>query len=86
MTRQKYRVPRGSALTARELQILQFAATGLSNGRIGDRLGLSEDTIKTHMRHAYQRLGARDRAHAVFLGCRAGLLNPADARASGEAS
>jgi DNA-binding NarL/FixJ family response regulator len=47
---------------------------GHSNSEIGRELYLSEDTVKTHARKLFQKLGARDRAHAVALGLREYLL------------
>jgi len=61
-------------LTERELQILRGMTRGLSNGEIGRKLFLSEDTVKTHARRLFLRLGAHDRAHAVGLGLRNGLV------------
>ena len=46
---------------------------GHSNILIGRGLFLSEDTVKTHAHRLFVKLGARDRAHAVALGLRAGL-------------
>ena len=43
---------------------------GRSNAEIGRSLYLSEDTVKTHARRLFSKLGARDRAHAVALGMR----------------
>jgi len=64
----------GAAPTERELQILRGMSQGRSNGGIGRDLFLSEDTVKTHARRLFDKLGARDRAHAVALGLRHGLL------------
>lgn len=64
----------GDPLTARELGILQHVAVGASNAMIGRRLSLSEDTVKTHLRHAYRKLGVGDRAHAVAIAYQRGLL------------
>ena len=61
-------------LTDRELQILGGMTNGLSNGEIGRTLFVSEDTIKTHARSMYHKLGAHDRAHAVALGLRHELV------------
>lgn len=61
-------------LTEREAQVLQAMADGKSNAEIGRELYLSEDTIKTHARRIFRKLGARDRAHAVAAGFRAGLV------------
>jgi two-component system nitrate/nitrite response regulator NarL len=65
----------GLALSERELSILRGMCQGQSNKQIGRVLFLSEDTIKTHARRMFTKLGARDRAHAVALGMRKGLLN-----------
>jgi DNA-binding NarL/FixJ family response regulator len=62
------------ALTERELQVLRRMADGKSNAEIGRELYVSEDTVKTHARRLFRKLGARDRAHAVAAGFRAGLV------------
>lgn len=61
-------------LTDRELQCLERAANGMSNPQIAASLWLSEDTVKTHMRRLYRKLGANDRAHATKLAIDNGLL------------
>ncbi|GGM22373.1 hypothetical protein GCM10012279_45920 [Micromonospora yangpuensis] len=61
-------------LTERELQVLFGMAEGKSNAEIGRELFVSEDTVKTHARRLFRKLGARDRAHAVAAGFRAGLV------------
>ncbi|BCJ60258.1 helix-turn-helix transcriptional regulator [Micromonospora endophytica] len=61
-------------LTERELQVLLGMAEGKSNAEIGRELYVSEDTVKTHARRLFRKLGARDRAHAVAAGFRAGLV------------
>ncbi|MFG3681268.1 response regulator transcription factor [Micromonospora chalcea] len=69
------RTPRGAVgLTERELQVLLGMAEGKSNAEIGRELFVSEDTVKTHARRLFRKLGARDRAHAVAAGFRAGLV------------
>ncbi len=71
-------VPEGEAppaLTERELQVLTGMSKGRSNAQIGRELFLSEDTVKTHARRLFRKLGAADRAHAVAVGFRWGLLN-----------
>ncbi|MBP1785607.1 MULTISPECIES: helix-turn-helix transcriptional regulator [Micromonospora] len=69
------RTPRGAiGLTERELQVLLGMAEGKSNAEIGRELFVSEDTVKTHARRLFRKLGARDRAHAVAAGFRAGLV------------
>jgi DNA-binding NarL/FixJ family response regulator len=67
--------PRRPALTERELQVLCGMADGKSNAEIGRDLFVSEDTVKTHARRLFRKLGARDRAHAVAAGFRTGLVN-----------
>jgi DNA-binding NarL/FixJ family response regulator len=62
------------ALTEREMQVLLGMADGKSNAEIGRELFVSEDTVKTHARRLFRKLGARDRAHAVAAGFRAGLV------------
>jgi DNA-binding NarL/FixJ family response regulator len=67
--------PRRPALTERELQVLRGMADGKSNAEIGRDLFVSEDTVKTHARRLFRKLGARDRAHAVAAGFRTGLVS-----------
>jgi DNA-binding NarL/FixJ family response regulator len=62
-------------LTERELQVLRGMADGKSNAEIGRDLFVSEDTVKTHARRLFRKLGARDRAHAVAAAFRAGLVS-----------
>ncbi len=61
-------------LSERETQVLDGMSRGLSNGEIGRELYLSEDTIKTHARRLFRKLNAADRAQAVAVGLRAGLI------------
>jgi DNA-binding NarL/FixJ family response regulator len=63
------------ALTERELQVLRGMADGKSNAEIGRDLFVSEDTVKTHARRLFRKLGARDRAHAVAVAFRSGLVS-----------
>ena len=62
------------APTAREIEVLQLVSDGLVNREIGDRLFLSEETVKSHVRHILAKLQARSRAHAVAVGFRRGLI------------
>ncbi|HUQ49294.1 MAG TPA: response regulator transcription factor [Terriglobales bacterium] len=55
-------------ITARELEILQLIAEGLSNREIAEKLFVSENTIKTHSSRVFEKLGARRRTQAVQLG------------------
>jgi DNA-binding NarL/FixJ family response regulator len=61
-------------LTERELQILQLLAFGYTNRDIGERLYISPDTVKTHLEHVYQKLGASDRTAAVAEAFRRRLI------------
>ena len=60
--------------TARETEVLQLISDGLVNREIGVRLFLSEETVKSHVRHLLAKLQARSRAHAVAVGFRRGLI------------
>jgi DNA-binding NarL/FixJ family response regulator len=61
-------------LTERELEVLAGMCEGQSNAEIGRGLFLSEDTVKTHARRLFRKLGAADRAHAVAISLRRGLV------------
>ena len=61
-------------LTERELEILQLLAFGYTNREIGERLFISPDTVKTHLEHVYQKLGASDRTAAVAEAMRRQLI------------
>jgi len=61
-------------LSERELQVLSGMSRGCSNAEIGRELYLSEDTVKTHARRLFRKLGAADRAQAVAVGFRSGLV------------
>ncbi len=55
-------------ITARELEVLQLIAEGLSNREIADKLFVSERKVKTHSSRVFDKLGARRRTQAVQLG------------------
>lgn len=61
-------------LTKREVQVLVGMSNGRSNAQIGQELFLSEDTVKTHARRLFRKLGANDRAQAVAIGLRRGII------------
>lgn len=69
--------PKGSRgrLTRRQRQILELLADGHSTNFAAQTLGLSEETVKTHMKNVLNRLGARNRAHAIALALRLGLID-----------
>ena len=60
--------------TMREIEVLQLISEGLVNREIGQRLFLSEETVKSHVRHLLAKLQARSRAHAVAIAFRRGLV------------
>jgi two-component system nitrate/nitrite response regulator NarL len=61
-------------LTARELEVVQLLAEGLTNRRIGERLGISEHTAKFHVNSILGKLGASTRSEAVAQAARLGLV------------
>lgn len=61
-------------LTGRELEILQLLAFGHTNRDIAEKLFISPDTVKTHLEHIYQKLGASDRTAAVAEALRRRLI------------
>lgn len=71
----RVRAPEASLLTPRELEVLALIADGATNRAAGDRLHLSEGTVKTHLLSIYAKLGVGDRAAAVAEGFRRGLLD-----------
>ena len=62
------------ALTERETEVLRQVAAGCSNKIIADRLCISEDTVKGHVRNILQKLNANDRTHAVTIAIKRGIL------------
>ncbi|MET0232927.1 MAG: response regulator transcription factor [Rhodanobacteraceae bacterium] len=62
------------ALSARETEVLRLAAAGNSNKIIASRLGISEDTVKVHMKNIFSKLDANDRTHAVTIALSRGIL------------
>jgi DNA-binding NarL/FixJ family response regulator len=61
-------------LTRRELDVLGLIRDGHRNKQIADTLGIAETTVNFHVRNLVEKLGAHDRAHAVALAIRRGLL------------
>jgi DNA-binding CsgD family transcriptional regulator len=62
------------ALTAREHEVLELLAEGLSNRRAAERLGISEHTVKFHVASIYGKLGASSRAEVIRRAARRGLI------------
>ncbi len=61
-------------LTLREIEIVEMLADGRGNRNIARALSISEETIKPHLRHIYEKLGASDRAQAVAIALRQHLI------------
>jgi DNA-binding NarL/FixJ family response regulator len=68
--------PALDTLTDREREVMRFAAVGLSNAEIAERLFISPATTKTHISRAMIKLGARDRAQLVVFAYETGLVTP----------
>ncbi|HEU5460476.1 MAG TPA: response regulator transcription factor [Pyrinomonadaceae bacterium] len=62
------------AITKRELEILELMAQGLSNREIAEKLFVSENTVKTHSSHLFDKLSAKRRTQAVQIGKEMGLI------------
>jgi DNA-binding CsgD family transcriptional regulator len=65
---------RPSALTPRELEVLQLAAEGFGGREIAEKLVLSHATVRTHFEHIYEKYGVSDRASAVAQALRDGAI------------
>ncbi|HET9058935.1 MAG TPA: response regulator transcription factor [Acidimicrobiales bacterium] len=66
--------PAATGLTARELDVLRLVAKGLTNAEVGEALFIGEATVKSHLLHAFVKLGVHDRAAAVTTAISRGLL------------
>jgi DNA-binding NarL/FixJ family response regulator len=61
-------------LTPREVEVLRHLAEGNRNRDIGELLFISEETVKVHIKHIMEKLGATDRTQAVAIGIRRGII------------
>lgn len=61
-------------LTSREIEILRLVASGNANKAIAARLSITEDTVKGHVKSIFSKLDAKDRAHAVTIGLKRGII------------
>lgn len=62
-------------LTPRETEVLQLVSEGNSNKEIGNRLFISEETVKGHVKNILEKLGANDRTQAVTIAVRRGIIH-----------
>jgi DNA-binding NarL/FixJ family response regulator len=66
--------PPDMGLSSREMDVLECLSSGMTTHQIGDRLFISENTVKTHVRHILEKLEASNRAEAVSKALQLGLL------------
>ena len=64
----------GEQLSDREIDVLQLAADGFTNREIGRILSVSDETVKSHIRLILAKLPAKNRANAVAIACRLGVV------------
>ena len=62
------------SLSEREIEVLLLVAAGSANKIIGQRLAISEETVKAHMKNILSKLGANDRTHAVTIALKRGII------------
>jgi DNA-binding NarL/FixJ family response regulator len=62
------------ALTPKELEVLRLIAAGNANKEIGTQLSISEESVKSRVKNILDKLGARDRTHAVTVGLKRGII------------
>jgi DNA-binding NarL/FixJ family response regulator len=65
----------GDALTPRETDVLRLIAAGNANKQIATQLGLTEETVKHHVKNILSKLGANDRTHAVTTALKRGIID-----------
>ncbi|WP_283136490.1 response regulator transcription factor [Rhizohabitans arisaemae] len=65
-------------LTPREIEILQLLAHGLNNAQIATSLFIGESTVKTHINHAFAKIGVQSRSGAISYAYRHGLATTSD--------
>jgi len=71
-----------SELTARESEVLQLVARGLSNRQIAERIGRTDETVKIHLKNIFAKMDVTDRTEAVTLALRRGLIHQDDTSGS----
>ena len=71
----KSRTLTDESLTSREIDVLRLIAAGNANKQIADQLSIGEASVKSHISSILSKLGANDRAHAVTLGLKRGIID-----------
>jgi DNA-binding NarL/FixJ family response regulator len=64
-----------STLTSREIDVLRLIAMGNANKIVADRLSITEDTVKAHVKNILSKLSANDRTHAVTIAVKRGIID-----------
>ena len=62
------------ALTKAEVDVLRLIAGGNANKQIADQLSITEDTVKSRVKHILSKLSASDRTHAAMIGLKRGII------------
>jgi DNA-binding NarL/FixJ family response regulator len=62
-------------LTPREIEVLKLLAAGNSNKSLAEKLSVSEETVKMHVKNILSKLDANDRTHAVTIAVKRGIMN-----------
>jgi DNA-binding NarL/FixJ family response regulator len=65
---------RGKELTPRECEIIRYVASGMRNIEVGERLSITESTVKTHLNNIFQKLGLRDRLELTHYAIKTGMV------------
>jgi len=63
------------SLTSREIEVLRLIADGNANKIVADKLSITEETVKGHVKSILSKLGANDRTHAVTIGIKRGIID-----------
>jgi DNA-binding NarL/FixJ family response regulator len=74
---------RASTMSPREKEVVQLMAEGLTAEAVGDRLGVSVETVRTHVRNVVRKLGARNRVHAIVMALERGEISLDEAAGAG---
>jgi len=64
----------GKELTPRECEIVRYVASGMRNNEVGERLSITESTVKTHLNNIFQKLGLRDRLELTHYAIKTGMV------------